>query len=285
MLEGLYQVGLEGILEEGCHCAFCVQVMSCDGLAVIGVGDNGSAQACLEVGDITGQAEDRHDFGGNGDLEAVLSGDALHSAAEAVNDISELAVVHIDCALPGDLLDIDAEGVALLDVVVEHGCEQVVCRADGVEITCEVEVDILHGDDLSIAAACSAALDAEDRSQRGLAESDNCLLADGAETVCQTDTGRGLALTCGGGGDRGHEDQFSVRSVCVIFEIVVIDLCLVVAVLLDILLINAQSCRNLSNLLRLRFLCNLNIGLKSHGGMPPFAYVVELFIINFLMSG
>ena len=59
--------------------------------------------------------------------------------------MAELAVVHIDSALPHDLAGVDAEHIALLDVVIEHGGEQVVRRADGVEVAGEVQVDILHG--------------------------------------------------------------------------------------------------------------------------------------------
>ena len=61
------------------------------------------------------------------------------------------------------LLGVDAQGVALLDVVVQHGGQQVVGRADGVEVAGEVEVDVLHGHYLGIAAAGGAALDAEHR--------------------------------------------------------------------------------------------------------------------------
>ena len=277
VLKGLYQVGLEGILQEGCHGAFRVQIMCRDGLSVIGVGDDGPAKAGLEVCDIACQAEDRHDLGSNGDLKTVFSGNTLHASAEAVDNISELAVVHVDCALPGDLLDINAEGIALLDVVVEHSCEQVVCCADGMEVTGKMQVDVLHGDDLCIAAACSAALDAEDRAERGLAERDNGLLADSAESVCKTDAGRGLAFACRGGGDRCHQDQFTVGSIRMIFQIIVVNLCLVMAVLFDVLLINAKPCGNLGNLLRAGFLRNLNVCFKSHVGNPPCADSETIF--------
>ena len=80
-------------------------------------------------------------------------------------------------ALPGDLLGVDAQGVALLDVVVQHGGQQVVGRADGVEIAGEVEVDVLHGHHLGVAAAGGAALDAEHRAQGGLPQGDHGVFA------------------------------------------------------------------------------------------------------------
>ena len=264
VLQGLNEVGLEGILEEGCHSAFRLQIVGCDGLAVKCIGDDDPAQAGLEVADVAGQTEDCHDLGGDGDIKTVLARNTLHPAAEAVHDIAELAVVHVHGALPGDLLDIDAEGIALLDMVVEHGCEQVVGRADGMKVTGEVQVDVLHGDDLGIAAAGCAALDAEDRSQRGLAESDNTLFADLAEAVRQTYAGRGLAFARGCRCDRGHQDQLAVLLVRVVLEEVVIDLGLVVAVLLDVLLVDAQRSGDLCDLLRCGFLRDLNVRFESH---------------------
>ena len=120
--------------------------------------------------DVAGEAQHRHDLGGHGDVEAVLAGHAAAFAAEAVHDVAQLAVVHVHAALPGDLLGVDAQGVALLDVVVQHGGQQVVGGADGVEIAGEVKVDVLHGHDLGIAAAGSAALDAEHGAERRLAQ-------------------------------------------------------------------------------------------------------------------
>ena len=65
---------------------------------------------------------------------------------------------------------IDAQRVALLDVVIQHGGKQVVRRADGVEITGEMQVDILNGHHLRVAAAGRAALYAEHGAQAWLAQ-------------------------------------------------------------------------------------------------------------------
>ena len=100
-------------------------------------------------------------------------GTPLHPAAQAVHNVTQLAVVHVHAALPGDPLGVDAQRVALLDVVVQHGGQQVVGSADGVEIAGEVQVDVLHGDDLGVAAAGRAALDAEHGAERWLAQRDH----------------------------------------------------------------------------------------------------------------
>ena len=55
--------------------------------------------------------------------------------------------------------------------------QQVVGRGDGVHIPGKVEVDILHGQHLGIAAPGGAALDAEHRPQGGLPQGDDGVLA------------------------------------------------------------------------------------------------------------
>ena len=97
-----------------------------------------------------------------------------------------------------------------IDVVVDHGGEQVVGRADGVEIAREVEVDVLHGHHLRIAPAGRPALEAEARPQARLAQADHGLLADAPEAVAQAHGGRRLALARGRGGDGGDQDQLAL---------------------------------------------------------------------------
>ena len=180
-----------------------IVVVGGDGTAVEGIGHDHAAQPGLQVGDVTGQTQNGHDLAGHGDVEAVLPGDTLHFAAQAVDDVAQLAVVHVHAALPDDLLDVDAQGVALLDVVVQQSGQQVVGRADGVEIAGEVKIDVLHGDDLGIAAAGGSALDAEHRPQRRLPQGGYGVFADFAQAVRQAHGGGGLALAGGGGGDGG----------------------------------------------------------------------------------
>ena len=85
-----------------------MQVVSGDGLVVVGVAHHDAAQALLEVSDGSGQAEDGHDFGSHRDVEAVLARHAIGLAAQAVHDEAQLAIVHVDHALPRDLAHVDA---------------------------------------------------------------------------------------------------------------------------------------------------------------------------------
>ena len=210
VLEGLDQVRVEGILQQGGHGTGCADVPSRDGLAVVGVGADDLREALFQIGDAGGKAEDGHDLAGNGDVEAVLAGSAVDLAAQAVHDEAELTVIHVHAALPGDAAGVDVQGVALLDAVVDHRGQQVVGCADGVEVTGEVEVDVLHRHHLRIAAAGCAALDAKNGAEGRLAEAEHGLLAQRIHGVGQTHAGGRLALACGGGADGRDEDQLAL---------------------------------------------------------------------------
>ncbi len=63
-------------------------------------------------------------------------------------------------------------------MIVEHCRQQIIRRADRVEVAREMQVDILHGHDLRVSAACRASLNAEHGTQRRLAQRHDDLFAD-----------------------------------------------------------------------------------------------------------
>jgi len=76
------------------------------------------------------------------------------------------------------------------NMIVYEGREQIMARGNGVRIPCQMEIDVLHRDDLSATAARPASLDAEHRSQRWLAERHHGALTDPAQTHRQSDGSR-----------------------------------------------------------------------------------------------
>src|SRR5690606_32636725 len=99
------------------------------------------------------EAQDRHDLGGDGDVEPGLAREAVGDTPERGDDLAQRAVVHVEHAAPGHPARVDLERVAPVDVVVDHRAEQVVRAGDRVEVAGEVEVDVLHRHDLGIATA------------------------------------------------------------------------------------------------------------------------------------
>ncbi len=236
--QGLHQVRLQGVLQQGRHGAFSVQVVRGDGLVVAGVAHHDAAQALLQVGDGGCQAEDGHDLGGNRDVEAVFTGHTVCLAAQAAHDVAQLAVVHVNHALPGDAAHVDAQLVAVVDMGVEQRGKQVVGRADGMEVAREVQVDLLHGDHLGVPAAGSAALDAEHGAQGGLAQGDDGVLAQVGKRVAQADGGGGLALARGGGVDGRYQHKLA-GGVLLVSQQVVVYLGLRLAVALKVVFLDA----------------------------------------------
>src|SRR5699024_265590 len=131
VLQGLDQVGVDGVLQQGGHGPGRADLPGGDGLAVVGVGADDPGQTLFQVVQAGGQAEHRHHLAGHGDVKAVFPGGAVGLAPQAVHDKAQLAVVHVHAALPGDAAGVDVQGVALLDGVVDYGGQQVVGGVDG----------------------------------------------------------------------------------------------------------------------------------------------------------
>ena len=169
MLQCLYQIRLKSIFEEGCHSTLCLEIpcryrlLRCR--SSVCISDNDSGKSFLEIGQVIRETENSHDFGCHSDIKTIFSRHSVRLTAEAVNDHTKLTVIHIHASLPGNLSRIDTELISLLDVVVDHSGKKVICCSDCVEVTCEMQVDVFHRNDLCITAACGAALDAENRSE------------------------------------------------------------------------------------------------------------------------
>ncbi len=89
---------------------------------------------------------------------------------DAGGDATQRAIVHVHGARPQDFVRIDPQLVAEVQVRVEQRGQQVVGRGDGVEIAVEVQVDLVDRRQRRLAAAGGAALLAEHRPERRLAQ-------------------------------------------------------------------------------------------------------------------
>ena len=212
-LERLHQVRLDRVLHDHGHRAAGLEHVGRDELAVVRAGDDDAAEPAPEILEVARQREHGHHLGRGGDDELVLARDAVRLAAEADDRVAQLAVVHVDRPRPHDGRRVDAQRVAVEDRRVDRGGQQAVRGRDGMEVAVEVEVDFLHRANLRVSAARAAALDAEDRAHRGLAQAQHDLLADLPEPLRQRDARRGLAFARLGGRDGRDDDELAVLSV------------------------------------------------------------------------
>ena len=118
-------------------------------------------------------------------------------------------VVHVHAPRPQDLLRVDPQVVAEVQVRVEQRRQQVVGRGDGVEVAVEVQVDLVHRVERGFAAAGGAALLPEDRSERRLAQGRDGMLADRDQSLREADGVHRLAFAAGRRRDGGDEDELS----------------------------------------------------------------------------
>src|SRR5690606_27520557 len=107
-----------------------------------------------------------------------------------------------------------------------------------------------------------AALDAEIRPERRLADTDHRLLADAVETVAEPHRGRRLALACRRRVDRGHQDQLAVAVALHLLDVFSRDLRLVVPVGKKMLGGYPELSTDFHDRLLLRRARDLDIGLE-----------------------
>ncbi len=108
---------------------------------------------------------------------------------------------------------IEAERIAVLQVVVDHGGQQVVGGGDGMEVTGQVQVELLERDDLAVAAPGGAALDSEGRPHGRLTDRDGGSLAEAGQGLPETDRRGRLSLTQWRRGDGRNDDVASLGPV------------------------------------------------------------------------
>ena len=245
--ERLHEIGLQGVFQKRRHGARRLEIARRHGSALIGIAHDDARKPRFQVGQRRGKAQNGHHFACDGDIEPILAWDAVLAAAEAVFDVAKLAVVHIHAAAENDLFGIDIERVALEDMVIQHGAQKVVRRADGMEIAREVQVDVLHRDDLGIAAARRAALDAEHGPQGRLAQRHDDVFIQALHAVRQPDGGRRLAFARRRGRDGGDEDELAVLLLPLHHR--KIDLRLILAVIFDVVFLQPRARRDLGNML------------------------------------
>ena len=126
--------------------------------------------------------------------------------------------------------------------------------------------DAPSGTALMLAESANSAFDPENGPQRGLPQGDEGMFPQTSHAVSQAHGGRGLALTGWGGVDGSDKDQLAVWGLRLVQQ-PIIDLCLVAAVVFQILLRHAGDLGDLSDGFYRGALCNLNVCF--HVPIPP----------------
>ena len=106
--ERLHEIGRQCVPEQDGHRAAGLDSFCRHRLLVMARADHDARQPLLEIGEIAGETEDRHDLGCDSDVEPALARIAIRRTAEPDHDLPQGPVVHIDDAPEGDAALIDA---------------------------------------------------------------------------------------------------------------------------------------------------------------------------------
>ena len=133
-LERLDQVRLQRLLEQNRHRPGRTEVLGGHGPAVVGVGRRDRAEAAAQVLQVAGDRQDGHHLRGGRDVEAALPRVAVGPPAQADRDLAQRPVVHVQGPPPADPQGVDVVRVSVEDRRVQHRRQQVVGRADRVDV-------------------------------------------------------------------------------------------------------------------------------------------------------
>ncbi len=197
-------------------------------------------------------------------------------SAQSDRNVAQRPVIHIHAALPHDSGRVNAERVAEVQMVVNRGSQQIICGSDCVKITCKVQVQILHRDDLRIPAAGRATLHAKARAERRFSEREADFFAKAVQRVGKTDADRCFSLSRGRRIDRGHKNQFPGRRLHGFLHEAFRQLRLVFSVQLKVVVSGTDLFRDLRDRLLKGFLRNFNVCL--HPASLHFFYKRVYFL-------
>ena len=239
-LSSLNQVWLQGIEEEGNDTATYTHVLNGEWFVVLSDAEENIVDATTEIVYTCCETHDSHDFRSWSDVEASLCLDAV-LIAETGDDATETTVVDVHYSAPENLLELESLSLVLETVIVQEGSNHVVGLSDGMEVACEMEVDLIHRQYLCITATGSTTLHTEARTERRFAQCYNSLLSNLLHTEGETHGYGGLTITSLGRTDSGNEDKMMVLKL-VSVNFVRSNLSDVTAVVFYLVFMNSKFC-------------------------------------------
>ena len=136
-----------------------------DCLSVICIRNDASADSFFKVLQIIGETENCHHFRRNGNDKTVFSFNTVSLFLLTDCNGSECSVIHIQTSLPDNLCRIDIQRISLINGVVQHSRNQIVCGCDCMHITGKMKINGFHRNNLSVSAACCAPFETEYRAE------------------------------------------------------------------------------------------------------------------------
>ena len=223
MLDRVAHGGVDGVAHPRGHRACNLEIVTGDGFAAAGVRDDDLADALTQILEVTGDSQNRHQLGADGNAELGLHHEAVQTAADADDDVAQALRAEVHDPAHLDALRVNVEaleallGQPLVIVValmlhtrVQGDHRQVVRVHDIVDIAGQAERELGHRHQKGVAAAGRSALDVHGRAAGGLTQCAADVQAQLAEAFDQAQRNSGLAFAERSRGNGGDFDELAV---------------------------------------------------------------------------
>ena len=223
MLDRVAHGGVDGVAHPRGHRACNLEIVTGDGFAAAGVSDDNLADALTQILEVTGDSQNRHQLGADGNAELGLHHEAVQTAADADDDVAQALRAEVHDPAHLDALRVDVEaleallGQPLVVVValvlhtrVQGDHRQVVRVHNVVDIAGQAEGELGHRHQKGVAAAGRSALDVHGRAAGGLTQCAADVQAQLAEAFDQAQRNSGLAFAERGRGNGSDFDELAV---------------------------------------------------------------------------
>jgi hypothetical protein len=265
----LHQVWLDRVLEKHGQGPGDSEVGDGHQRPVGALADHDAPDPGLEVVEVPREAQDGHQLGGRRDFESRLARHPVRRTPETHHEVAQGAVVHVEHPLPGDPSRVESQRVAVVQVIVDEGGQEIVGSRHRVKIAGEVQIDVFHRHDLGVAPAGGPALDPEARAQGRLADRDHGALAEMAQRVAQPHCDRRFALAGRSRRHARHQHEGAIGPIAKPLERRQPDLGLVVAVELQVAAVQAEAFGDHLNRLELRLARDLEVARPHQPARRP----------------
>ena len=218
LLGGLDQIGLKSILQEYAYGSCHTHVLHSEWCTIGLEAQQDILHSPAEVFLSCGQTQDGHYLAGRCNVESALHHHSVGLGTQSCHYATQITVVDIQHSLPQHFAQGESFITVLIDIVVQQGGYHIVSRGDGMEITCKVQVYLIHREHLCITASSGTTLHAEAGTQRGLTQGHHSLLADAVQSQCQAYAHGSLSYSCLGGCDGSDQYQLMLSCLMLIYQ-------------------------------------------------------------------
>ena len=125
-LQSLHQIRQQSVAKKKSHRTSRAEVIGGHERTRIRDPNRNLAEPSPQIGVILGQNEDRHDLAGRGDIEPISTNNPVRLPAKSNRHLAKAPIIHVDDSRPKYPVQVKAQFVTPVEVVIEHGRAEVV---------------------------------------------------------------------------------------------------------------------------------------------------------------